>query len=198
MSFFVNVLVEGNVDEAVALKICENEKISISHVYGHRGKSYIDDRLKGLNDNVKDFPWLVLRDMDHDADCAPALVSCLLSRVSPLMTFRIVVREIEAWLMADRESFSNFFGINENKLPEDPELLEDPKGVLINLARTSRKRVIREYIIPRMGSGAEVGPAYNSTLSEFVRDHWRPDVAARKSDSLGRCLKRLKELKNRK
>ena len=59
-----------------------------------------------------------------------------------------------------------------------------------------RRKRIREYMVPRHGSGRQTGPAYVSRLIEYVDTTWRPDVAARHADSLQRaitCLRRLVE-----
>jgi hypothetical protein len=80
-------------------------------------------------------------------------------------------------------------------VPGPPETLPDPKRVLIELASRSRRREIREDMVPRLGSGRVVGPAYTSRLIEFVTDRrggWRPGIAARSADSLARCIRRLR------
>jgi len=65
---------------------------------------------------------------------------------------------------------------------------------MVNLARASRRRDIREDLVPRPEGGRQVGPAYSSRLIEFVSGRWRPEIAARRAESLRRaiaCLKRL-------
>jgi hypothetical protein len=64
---------------------------------------------------------------------------------------------------------------------------------LVNLARRSRVRAIRDDIVPHLS--ARIGPAYNVRLSEFVVRSWRPRKAARYSESLARCLSSLESLK---
>jgi hypothetical protein len=68
---------------------------------------------------------------------------------------------------------------------------------MVELARHSHRRGIREDMVPRPGSGRKVGPAYTAQLIDFARDSnngWRPDVAAKASDSLNRCLQCLLRL----
>lgn len=68
---------------------------------------------------------------------------------------------------------------------------------MVEMARRSRRRDIREDMVPRPGSGRTEGPAYTSRLIEFVADvdhGWRPDVAALSSDSMDRCLQCLRRL----
>ena len=65
---------------------------------------------------------------------------------------------------------------------------------MVELARHSRSREIREDMVPRLESRRRVGPLYTSQLTKFVRTQWDPKVAAGKSDSLRRCRKRIREL----
>lgn len=81
-----------------------------------------------------------------------------------------------------------------SKVPHMIEAEPDPKQTLINIARTSRSRSIREDIVPRQESKAKVGPLYVARLSEFTENHWQPDEAANRSESLRRCIKALSTL----
>ena len=71
-----------------------------------------------------------------------------------------------------------------NRVPREPEALAHPKQSLINLVRLSRRRDIRQDLVPRPAGGRTEGPAYMSRLIEYATDHWRPDVAATRADSL--------------
>jgi hypothetical protein len=109
----------------------------------------------------------------------------------PRLLFRIAVREVEAWLLADREGIANFLGVAKIKVPQNPEAEHDPKNTLINLARKSRKRRLTIEIVPEPGSRASIGPLYNARLSEFVMEHWDVGNARLSSPSLDRALHRL-------
>jgi hypothetical protein len=74
------------------------------------------------------------------------------------------------------------------------DLDPNPKETLINIARTSRNRSIREDLVPRQASGAKVGPLYVPRLIEFAEKLWRPDIAANESESLRRCILALSTL----
>lgn len=114
------------------------------------------------------------------------------------MCFRVVVRTVEAWLLADRERIARFLRVSPARIPTDPESIADPKNKLVQVAACSRSRDIREDLVPRPGSKKQVGPAYTSRLIEFILDSesgWRPRVAPNSADSLRRtlaCLERLK------
>jgi len=101
---------------------------------------------------------------------------------------------MEAWLLADREHIAKFLSIPLSLLPRDPEAEDNPKQLMVKLAGQSRRRDIREDMVPRPGSGRAVGQAYSSRLNEFINKYWRPRHAARNSDSLQRCLNCLKGL----
>ena len=192
----VSAAVEGIVDEAVARKLIAHAGGQPGTVYGKNGKLFLRQKIKGYNNAARYTPWIVLVDLDHDADCAPPLRGEWLSDPAPKLCFRIAVREIEAWLMADSETLAAFLGVARNRVPHNPEDTDHPKEVMVNLARRSRCRAICEDMVPREGSGRPVGPAYTSRLMEYVKNRWRPEVAAQHAESLRRaiaCLARLIE-----
>ncbi len=189
--------VEGLVDEAVLQRLVEHVRATPGFVYGKNGKPLLRQRINGYNQAARLSPWIVLVDLNHDADCAPPLRASWLPNPAPGMCFRVAVREVEAWLFADRERLARFLGVSFSRIPQKPEVVDDPKRTMVEFAKHSRRREIREDMVPRPGSGRPVGPAYTSRLIEFAMDTrlgWRPAVAARHSDSLNRCLRCLRRL----
>jgi hypothetical protein len=79
-------------------------------------------------------------------------------------------------------------------LPREPDAIADPKATIVDLARHSRRRELREDLVPRPGSGRSTGPIYAGRLAEFAERDWRPNRAAMSSDSLRRCLAALHRL----
>jgi len=196
----ISSAVEGVVDEAVVKRLIVEAGGEIGSIYGKRGKSLLKQRINGYNNAARHHPWIVLVDLNREADCPPPLKAVWLPNPGPFMCFRIAVREVEAWLLADRERFASFFRVRLLDIPADPELMDDPKEVVIELSRKSRSRDIRLDMVPRPGSGRKIGPAYVSRIVEFVSNPirgWRPDRAARSSESLKRCLVRMRELVRR-
>lgn len=190
----ISAAVEGVVDEAVVRTVIAHAGAVAGDVYGRQGKEYLRQRIAGYNNAARRSPWVVLVDLDREQECAPPLVNAWLPQPASRLCFRVAVREIEAWLMADGERLATFLGVSRNRIPGNPEGLEDPKTAMVNLARSSRRAAIREDMTPREGSGRQVGPAYSSRLIEFVSSSWRPTIAAARSDSLRRaigCLRRL-------
>lgn len=192
----ISAAVEGDVDEAVARTVIKHAGATVGTIYGKQGGAYLRQKIAGYNNAAQRSPWLVLVDLNHGAECAPPLVRAWLPQPAVRLCFRVAVREIETWLIADSEPLAGFLGISRAKIPTNPEELEDPKAAMVNLVRVSRRAAIRQDMLPRAGSGRTVGPAYSSRLIEFVSSSWRAEVAAARSPSLRRaidCLKRLAE-----
>jgi hypothetical protein len=190
----ISVAVEGLVDEAVVRRLIVLAGASPGPVYGKQGKAFLRQRIDGYNDAAQHAPWIVHVDLDSDYGCAPPLRNSWLAQLSQHLCFRVAVRAVEAWLLADAERVADFASVALAKVPRTPETLSDPKGAMVALARASRRRDIREDMVPRIGSGRSVGPAYASRLIEFASSSWRPLVAAKQAESLKRaidCLKRL-------
>jgi hypothetical protein len=194
MTVIISGLVEGLVDEAVLARLIQEAGGVLGDVYGKKGKDYLLQNVGRYNHAAARLPWAVLVDLDQDAPCAPSFREMSLPRPAELMCFRIAVPECEAWLLADHQALAAFVQVPAKKVPQQPEALADPKQALINLARKSASRAVRKDMVPRPGSGASEGPAYTDRLLEFVRDHWRPEIAATRAESLRRCRSRLQEL----
>jgi hypothetical protein len=188
----ISTATEGYPDEIVVRSVCRIVGISIARFFNTGGKANLDKRLSGYNEAAKLSRWLVLRDLDLDAECAADLRRRLMPQPAPHMAFRLAVRSVEAWLMADAGTLAPFLRVSRRQIPMDPEGLDRPKEEMVRLASRSRSRAIREDMVPRPGSGARQGPGYAARLAEFAEIHWRPDVAAQASDSLSRCIVRLR------
>jgi hypothetical protein len=106
------------------------------------------------------------------------------------LLLRVAVREIEAWLLADIQGLAAFLGLKRLQT-QDVESLTDPKTSLLAEVKKSRRRRLREDILPARRTSAKVGPRYNGALIEFVRGQWQPEEARRNSDSLDRMIKAI-------
>lgn len=186
--------VEGPTDKVVLRRVVESCGAALGSVYGKAGKASLLKQLHHYNQAANFSPWIVLVDLDQDAACAPSARAGWLATAAPQMCFRIAVRAVESWLLADRQTLAAFLGIKESHIPTNPESLKNPKETLVNLARKSRCRAIRGGMTPRPGSGRPVGPAYTSRLIEYAQLHWRPEFAMHHADSLRRlctCITQL-------
>ncbi|NOY13259.1 MAG: DUF4276 family protein [Deltaproteobacteria bacterium] len=186
----LNVIVEDVLSEAVMQRL-------LSHV-GYTGKPTC--RVMRGNTKIKKglpkyvgasrfYPHIVLTDLDQ-YPCPPALIeNWNIGTLPETMLFRVVVREVEAWLMADREGFSTFLNVAKEKVPFDPEEEVDPKQCLFSIVRKSRRRRLIEEIVPT--AGAHIGPLYNMHFCSFVRENWQVAMAAENAPSLAKCIERL-------
>jgi hypothetical protein len=189
--------VEGLVDEAVFRRLVTYAGAVPGPVNGKKGKAHLLSSLKGYNAAAQFSPWFVLMDLDNDDDCAPPFRSRSLPKTARQMCFRIAVREVEAWLLADATRISTFLGVNASRLPSNPDSERDPKRLVVSLASHSRIRDIKNDLVPRPEARRVEGPAYTARLVGFVLDTrrgWRPAVAAKNSDSLARCIRCLKAI----
>lgn len=193
---YCSIAVEGDVDGKVAERLLEHVGARTAALYVTRGKDRLQAKLPGYNQAARFSPWLVLVDLNQKLDCAPLLRAAWLPSPAPHLCFRVAVRTLEAWLMADAQRLADFLGVPAGAVPRKPESELRPKETMVNLARRSRRREIREDMVPREGSGRPVGNAYSSRLVEFASGRWRPVVAARRSDSLRRCIRCVERLAN--
>lgn len=136
--------------------------------YGQKGKDHLWQNVPRYNIAARQVPFVILADLDRE-ECPMALIERWLpgGRHGNLLV-RIAVREVESWLLADRKSFADFLGVSEFKLPKDPDAYEDPKRLVVNLARDSRRRDIREDLVPLPGSTSRIGRNYIGRLGYFV------------------------------
>ena len=186
--------VEGVTDEAVVRRLIDHAGGQVGIVYGKKGKSHLCQKIAGYNKAALHAPWLALVDLDADADCAPPLCNTWLPQPAPRLCFRVAVRAVEAWLLADPGTLARYLGVGQSRIPSTSENLENPKATMVGLARRSRRKDIREDMIPRNGSGRRVGPAYSGRLIEYAATAWCPGVAARNAESLRRAIDCLRGL----
>ena len=185
---------EGPTDAAVIRRLLEHCGLMAGDLLTSQGKARLLKRLRGYNNAARFGTWLVLVDLNSDEDCAPPFVHRHLENPASGMVFRVAVRAVEAWLLADQDGISDFFRVQRSRVPASPEAISDPKQALAQLAVHSRSRAIREDMAPRTGSGRKVGPAFTSRVIEFVSHRWSIPEAAMRSPSLGRAVARLERL----
>ena len=190
----VSYVVEGLVDAAAIKRLIVIAGLQPGVEFITNGKRNLDRRISGFNHAARHTPWIAVRDLNHDADCPPNLIERLLPEPSEFMCFRIAVREIESWFLADSEGISRFLSVPKSRLPNNPEHLFDPKLELVNLARRSRRREVRSGIVPEQGSDRSVGPGYTDMMVEFASTHWSLEAAMENADSFRRAYNRLKFL----
>ena len=191
MSLFSLVVTEGLLEIPVAQKMLTD--LGIKHeetrFVSKRGTSaFWRDAMKYNNAAQYAGPVLAVADLEQ-FQCPSGLITQYLPHGRhPLFILRIAERMLEAWLLADRDAIASFLRVSADRVPNDPDMLRNPKQDLVNLARQSRKRGVLEDIVPTRGSSGIVGRGYMSQMTEFIRISWRPRKASANSDSLRRAL----------
>jgi len=188
----VNLATEDELSEVTLFRILEVvDGYAVGTPYRRGGFGYLRRTIPGWNQAARSVPFIVLTDLDK-YECPAELINDWL-RVPKHrnLLFRVAVREVESWLLADSPNFSEFLGVRSSLIPADTDSLPDPKATLVQLARRSRSKQIRESIVPAKGSTAKQGPDYNGCLCTFVRKRWDLDTAKANSPSLARTVDRL-------
>lgn len=191
----VSCAVEGALDEVIVRRLLSHVGLACGPIYGGEGKHHLRRSIHGCAQGARHGPWFVLVDLDEDHPCPGSLVSEWLPAIPTRMLLRVAVREVEAWLLADRVGIAGFLSVSRDRIPREVEALRDPKASVISVASRSRRRTIREGVAPRPGSGRTIGALYVSELSRFVSDDWNVDEARQASRSLDRCLSALRALR---
>jgi len=158
---------------------------------GKRGLGFLKSNLPSYFSAAKRRPVFLVTDLD-DAACAPSLVVEWMRGKVRAQNFmlRVAVREIEAWLLADRTGINRFLGIPLKRIARAPEEVADPKKELLLLAKGASAERRRGLI---RTEGAEVfrGLNYNRILGDFVADGWSSERAAVASASLRKAIDAL-------
>ena len=186
----VHCIVEGLVDEAAVRKLFSDLSLTPGAFHTTSIPAF-EARLRRFNQAARHSPWFALCDLDRD-ECAPTRQQRYLPEPAPGMCFRIAVRSVEAWFLADRDGVARFLRVAKDSVPFAPEDEPDPKSRIIALARRSRSRAIREGLAPVPGDRRTVGPEYALMVSEFARDYWSPERAADHAPSLRRATERCR------
>ena len=188
----VILAIEDRLSEAVCERILESRGINVSQRIGFKGKDYLKNKVNSLNQTAQGFPVFMLTDLDSPESCPPRLIQSWIKRnQNPQFFLRVAVMEVESWILADRQGIANFLTIPKYRIPQNTDVIPQPKEFLVSLARLSRRRRVLEEIVPAPGATSQVGPEYNSRLVHFVHNRWNIEVAALISKSLNRTLARL-------
>ena len=188
----INLATEDELSEVTLLRmLAELDRYAVGTAYRRGGFGYLRRTIDGWNRAAKGKPFVVLADLDTNECPASLITDWLRIEKHPNLLFRVAVREVESWLLADSENLSEFLRVSPSRIPPEPDELRDPKAALIEIARRSLTKDIRDRIVPRAGSTAKQGPDYNACLGSFVRNRWHIGAAKAKSPSLARTFARL-------
>jgi hypothetical protein len=170
--------------------------MTVGNVYGQKGKAHLRSSMAGYNAAAERWPWAVLVDLDESHECPSDLRRDWLETEAEFLCFRIAVRQVEAWILADVPGAAKFLGVKRSLFPQNPDSEDDAKRTLIGIAEQSRLQHIREAIVPSETGRRSVGPLYNATVGSFVGAKWSPEAAAAQSESFRRCMIGLERLRS--
>jgi len=187
----IALAVEGTFDERVLRKLIKEAgcPLKVEACHGKNGKQDLRKKIQDYRNAAEKggWPFIVLVDLD-ETQCAPHLLQEWLPAPCKRLILRIAVHAVESWLLADRKSFAKYFSVSASVLPSIPEQIQYPKQEVVNLARRSRKREIREDIVPDEGSTSKIGKNYGGCLSVFVERYWSVSEARKNAPSLDKAL----------
>jgi hypothetical protein len=186
------------------LSFCSDKFDIISELPARGGQ--IKSKIKEFNKLSATYPVVLLTDLDASS-CAPQLINNLMpENKHENFILNIAVDEGEAWLMADREGFANYFGLDINKIPTTVLTKQGGNKALNEmnfpcksswfltheLIKTSKKSELIKQLTPKQG--ASKGPEYNTGILPFIQERWNITNACINSDSLTRMVSRIKLL----
>lgn len=137
-----------------------------------------------------------------DAPCAPIGKTNLLNGITQSSGFviNIAYDEVEAWLMADTEGFTNYFGIPLTEMPKYlPQKMQERKPlseISLNvksslhfthqLAHFSTKSDVRAQVSVLLNEKTCKDKEYNTVVVPFIEKVWKPETGRLVCDSLNR------------
>jgi hypothetical protein len=169
------------------------ERFCIQNNIPCNGYGKIRKKIGIYNNAARNNYFFIITDLDT-GECAPSLIrEWLPHEQSQKMFFRVAVKEVESWLLADRDNIARFIGVRKELMSFRPDEISDPKNELISLVRIKGKKSLRSDIVP-IDRNAKQGPGYNMQLREFIKKHWDISNARKYSPSLERAVKALQKL----
>lgn len=191
----IHIFVEGALDEVVARRLVEACGHRTATCFGKKGWVFIRDNIAKYNPAAAHLCCLTLVDlMDTGHFCPVEVISQWLPNRQPNMLLRLVVRELESWLLADRAGIASFLHVSPDHIPLYPEQVTDPKAQIINITRHSRSTRLKSALVPSQGSSAQVGRLYVSEMTAFIQKQWDITAARENAPSLHRCLLALERV----
>jgi hypothetical protein len=180
---------------AQALVLQSGKAVKIQNIIVANGCGPFKSMIEKMNNVARNvMPVLMIADADQ-APCVVAQRNAWIpGNPAPKFSLRLAVREAEAWILADHEGLSEFANFSAALMDRAPDILHDPKQELLRLIRKSKRRELREEMLPRKGAKNLVGLGYNLHLTQFVREHWNAERASHRSPSLARSIPRVAAL----
>lgn len=192
----INLATEDELSETVALRLVSEllPEFEVGLRLRKGGNGYLRSSFTKFRKMSRREFVLLITDLDR-VDCAPTLLRSWTNgeELPDRFVFRVCVREIESWILADRVGFARLIGVNRAIIPRNPDDLDDPKRSLLQIARRGHNSIRQELLAVR-GTVASQGLGYNRTLCAFAETDWSLDRARANSASLQRAVRSLAAL----
>lgn len=190
----IAVATADELSEAIALRLISELKRphQVIHKLGRKGNGYLRTKMDSWYQMAEHQLMMVLTDLDRSKCLVEFRDQWLVHRpLPPSLVFRIAVREVESWALADHQAMRELVG-KKGVLPMAPDELPDPKQALLGLGRTAPKSV-RDDLIKSNDGQLRQGLGYNARLTHWINTVWCPQRAAERSPSLARARIRIQE-----
>jgi len=187
----IAVATEDQLSEAIALRLLAD--VQAPHYITHRlrkgGFGYLRSKMGSWYQMAQHQVMVVLTDLDR-ANCLVEFREQWLTAHPPEnLVFRVAVREVESWVLADHIAMRALIG-PRGVLPPAPDSLADPKQVLLALVKGAPTPV-RDDLLKVVDGNLAQGLGYNARLTAWVESEWCPNRTAERSPSLARARNRL-------
>jgi hypothetical protein len=193
---FITIATEDELSEAVGNRLVKEllPSFQVHQMLRRGGNGYLRKSYQKFNQMALRHPVFLITDLDN-ATCARELIESWFGDlpINANLIFRVAVKEIESWLLADHEGMQQLLDRGANNIKAVPDELPNPKEYLLQRAKRA-PRDVRNDLIPSKGSLARQGLGYNARLCSFVREVWEPERALERSDSLARAIRRLRDI----
>jgi hypothetical protein len=133
-ALFIVLVVEDELSGDVMRRLiaASGRNFAIDRLINTRGNGQIKADIKKFRSASHAVPHVILTDLDQYSCPLDLLQAWKAVRLPQQLLFRIAVREVESWLLADREGIAEFLDVAIAKVPRNPESELDPKRTLIN------------------------------------------------------------------
>lgn len=193
---FITIATEDELSESVADRlVCDFLPLfNVNQRLRKGGNGYLKSKCHNFNQMALRQHVLLITDLDN-AICPVTLIANWFghTQLNPNLIFRVAVKEIESWLLADHEGMQNLLVNGGNALTNTPDHLNYPKEYLLHRAKKA-PREIKNDIVRVKGQVTRQGLGYNARLCQFVRETWSPARAQQTSESLSRAIQRLQAI----
>ena len=120
----VALATEDELSEVVGQKLVNDAGVGLTVTLRLRrgGFGYLRSRMRNFCELARQMPVLMLTDLDT-AQCPMTLIEAWSRNnvVPNRLIIRVAVRQIESWLLADRESIANLLKVSLRRLPGNPD-----------------------------------------------------------------------------